>query len=277
MPEPLFPGAENLLNGHAAAFPMPTHKDLPETDGKPVENMYESPQGYLLTSIFKRHLDRKHPDGQYVTAADSGIYWMAAKQPLEGCKSPDWYYIPGVPRLLEGEFRRSYVMWKEHVPPAIVIEFVSGTGAEEHDVTPGWGKFWIYERRIQAEYYAIWDPKRNKLEVYQLEQGRYRCMKPDAKGRYNITSLDARIGVWEGSYLGDESRWLRAWDSRGRLLPSFEETASLEKQRAENEKQRAETEKQRAENEKQRAENEKQRADKLAAKLRELGVDPTSI
>ena len=40
------------------------------------------------------------------------------------------------------------------------------------------------------------------------------------------------------------------------------------------EKQRAEQEKQRAEQEKQRAEQEKHRAERLAAKLRDLGVDP---
>jgi multidrug resistance efflux pump len=43
------------------------------------------------------------------------------------------------------------------------------------------------------------------------------------------------------------------------------------------ERQRAETEKQRAETEKQRAETEKQRADALAAKLRELGIDPETL
>ena len=43
------------------------------------------------------------------------------------------------------------------------------------------------------------------------------------------------------------------------------------------EKQRAETEKQRAETEKQRAETEKQRAEKLAAKLREMGVNIEDI
>jgi hypothetical protein len=47
-----------------------------------------------------------------------------------------------------------------------------------------------------------------------------------------------------------------------------------ERQRAETERQRAETERQRAETERQRAETERQRAERLAAKLRELNINP---
>ncbi|MEM7659464.1 MAG: hypothetical protein AAF399_25320 [Bacteroidota bacterium] len=57
--------------------------------------------------------------------------------------------------------------------------------------------------------------------------------------------------------------------------------AEQARQRAEQEKQSAEEEKRRAEEEKRRTEqvleNEKQRAEKLAAKLRELGIDPQDI
>lgn len=42
-------------------------------------------------------------------------------------RSSDWFYVPGVlPSRLEGKLRHSYMMWKERVPPLIVIEFVSG-------------------------------------------------------------------------------------------------------------------------------------------------------
>ncbi|MCI0659675.1 MAG: hypothetical protein L0220_01240, partial [Acidobacteria bacterium] len=32
-----------------------------------------------------------HPDGNYFIGADTGIFWQIAKEPLEGCKAPDWY------------------------------------------------------------------------------------------------------------------------------------------------------------------------------------------
>ncbi len=55
------------------------------------------------------------------------------------------------------------------------------------------------------------------------------------------------------------------------------QVAGREKQRAEQAVQVAEQEKQRAKEEKRRAEQEKRRADRLAAKLRELGIDPTDV
>ncbi|MHC5830119.1 MAG: hypothetical protein ACYT04_82865, partial [Nostoc sp.] len=63
-------------------------------------------------------------------------------------------------------------------------------------------------------------------------------------------------------------------DREGNLLLWSSEQAEQERQRAEQESQRAQQERQRAEQERQRAEQERQRADILAAKLRELGVDP---
>jgi uncharacterized membrane protein len=64
--------------------------------------------------------------------------------------------------------------------------------------------------------------------------------------------------------------WLRWWDGAGNLLLWSSEQAEQERQRAEQEHQRAEQER-------QRAEQERQRAETLAAKLRELGVDPDQL
>ncbi len=87
---------------------MPTHLDLPHTDDKPVENTYQPKQSYLLTSSLTPHLSRLHPDGKFFIAADCGIYWVYKKKnPLEGCKAPDWYYVPNVPRMLDGAFSAS--------------------------------------------------------------------------------------------------------------------------------------------------------------------------
>jgi Uma2 family endonuclease len=244
------------------AVQRPAHLDLPETDGKPVENTYQPFQSALLTGVLTPVLDRLHPDGNYLAASDTGIYWRRTKDPLEGCRAPDWYYIANVPRLLDGEFRRSYVIWEEVISPFLVIEYVSGDGSEERDATPYAGKFWIYERAIKAEYYVIWDPFRVELEVYERVHGLYRRMTPNTDGRYRILGMGVEFGVWNGTYQGLPADWLRAWEN-GRLVPTPEELADVQTQRAEAEKQRAEA--------------EKQRAEKLAAKLRELGVDPDSV
>jgi hypothetical protein len=64
------------------------------------------------------------------------------------------------------------------------------------------------------------------------------------------------LGIWQGKVDNQTLPWLRWWDSNGDLLLTGEERADVEKQRAE---------------------LEKQRADRLAAKLREIGVDPQDI
>jgi len=179
-----------------------THKDLPERAGKPAENPYQPLQGALLTAVLNPVLERLHPDGNLLIGANTGLYWRQTKEPLEGCRAPDWFYVANVPRLLEGEFRKSYVMWDEVVSPLIVVECVSGDGSEERDQTPYRGKFWVYEQAIKAAYYAIWDPFRVRLDVFELVRLRYHPVPPTDAGRFRVPPMEVDLGVWEGSYQG---------------------------------------------------------------------------
>ena len=114
---------------------LPDHTQLPESDGTFVKNFQEHPQSILLTSSIRPVLEQLHPDGRYCIGQDSGIYWRSIDPPERGAEAPDWFYVPNVAPLLDGKYRRSYVMWKEIVAPLIAIEFVSGDGSEERDVT----------------------------------------------------------------------------------------------------------------------------------------------
>ncbi len=231
----------------------PDHTQLPETDGSFVQNFQEHPQNILLTDSIQPWLDRLHPDGQYLIGQDSGIYWdLAASlsdEPVRGAKAPDWFYVPGVSPLLEGQFRRSYVLWYERVAPLLLIEFVSGDGAEEHDHTPQSGKFWIYERAIQAVFYAIFDARREQIELYTLVDGAYTSVPANERGHYPVAPLNIELGIWKGTYRNMQAVWLRWWEAQGQLLPTSDE----------------------------RAEQERQRVERLAAMLRSMGVDPDSV
>jgi Uma2 family endonuclease len=202
------------------------------------------------------HLTHVYPDGQYIIGHDCGIYWRVTDPPLDGCKAPDWFLVPDVPPMLDGWFRRSYVLWQEIMTPLIVIEYVSGDGSEERDRTPYRGKFWVYERGIRAWYYAIFEARKDHLEVYELHGGRYQRLSPNERGHYPIVPLNVELGLWHGRIHDMEAPWVRWWDTAGHLLLTGGE---------------------RAEQEKQRAEQEKQRADRLAERMRELGLDPDSI
>ena len=253
---------------------LPDHTQLPETDGTFGKNFQEHPQSLLLTDSIRPVLDALYPDGHYAIGQDCGIYWRLTDPPERGAEAPDWFYVPNVPPLLQGKGRRSYVLWKEIVAPLIAIEFVSGDGSEEHDATSPFtgdgakaGKFWVYEQAIRIPFYAIYDVEKASVEVYELVANQYQRCQPNERGHFSIHPMGVELGIWQGAYLNQMLPWLRWWDSQGNLLPNGDERAELEKQRAELEKQRAELEK-------QRAELEKQRADRLAAKLREIGIDP---
>lgn len=132
--------------------PFPDHTQLPEEDGTFVKNFQEHPQSIILTDSLGLILQRLHPDGQYAIGQDCGIYWRETEPPEKGAEAPDWFYVPNVPPLVNGEIRRSYVLWREFMAPLIALEFASGDGSPERDRTPlsysgevsKPGKFWVY-------------------------------------------------------------------------------------------------------------------------------------
>lgn len=245
---------------------FPDHTQLPDSDGTFVKNFQEHPQSILLTDSLELTLQALHPDGQYAIGQDCGIYWRETEPPERGAEAPDWFYVPNVPPLLDGQYRRSYVLWREYAVPLIAIELASGDGAEERDETPlsrlpeggnqKPGKFWVYERIIRIPYYAIYVIQTQKLEVYNWVNTRYQRLEPNEFGRYPIDRMGVELGVWEGNYQNQHQHWLRWWDAAGNLLLSGSERARLADLRAKEEHQRAE---------------------RLAAYLRSQGIDPNLI
>nr|WP_313926675.1 Uma2 family endonuclease [Anabaena sp. FACHB-1237] len=295
-----------MADHYTPKFTLPDHTQLPDSDGNFVKNFQEHPQSIVLTSSIEPVLQKLHPDGNYCIGQDSGIYWRLVDPPEKGAEAPDWFYVPNVSPKLNGEYRRSYVLWKEFVAPLIAIEFVSGNGDEERDKTPPSdtekaGKFWVYEQAIRIPFYAIFEAKKALLEVYCLVQGHYERIQPNARGHFPIPPMGVELGLIED----DGIPWVRWWDEMGNLLLTGDERAIVEKQarleaeaiaeqanlakkqanlakqQAEIAKQQAEIAKQQAEIAKQQAEEiaqqERQQKEKLAAYLRSLGVNPDDI
>src|SRR5919202_6100413 len=230
---------------------FPDRTQLPDSDGTFVKNFQEHPQSILLTDSLETTLQTLHPDGQYAIGQDCGIYWRETDPPEKGAEAPDWFYVPNVPPLLNGDIRRSYVLWREFMAPMIALEFASGNGEEERDATPlsvstegqttKPGKFWVYERIIRIPYYGIYEIKNGKLEVYHLTDFSYQKLEPNERGHYPITPLSIELGLWQGTYQNQTQLWLRWWDERGNLLLIGDERAEQERQRAEQERQRAQS------------------------------------
>ncbi|MCU0541835.1 MAG: Uma2 family endonuclease [Oscillatoriaceae cyanobacterium Prado104] len=209
---------------------LPDHTQLPESDGTFVKNFQEHPQSILLTESIEPILRQLHPDGQYAIGQDSGIYWRLTDPPERGAEAPDWFYVPNVPPVLDGQMRRSYVMWQEIVAPLIVLEFVSGNGQEERDTTPYEGKFWVYEQAVRAPFYGIYEVTRSSIEVYHLVNGRYSLLPANDRGHYPIVPMGVELGIWQGRYKNADLPWLRWWDCQGNLLLAGEERADRAEQ-----------------------------------------------
>ncbi len=266
----------------AKSINLPDHKQLPESDGTFVKNFQEHPQSIVLTSSIAPVLEKLHPDGRYCIGQDSGIYWRMMEPPEKGAEAPDWFYVPNVSPLLDGEYRRSYVLWKESVAPLIAIEFVSGSGKEERDATPPSasekaGKFWVYEQAIRIPFYAIFDAWKDILEVYHLVDGRYAKMEPNDRGHFAIAPMAVELGLQQEIQQREMTTWLRWWDEDGNLLLTGDERAVQSDAIANQQRAIADQERAIADQERLIANQERQQKEKLEAYLRSLGINPDDL
>ena len=235
------------------------HTQLPDSDGTFVKNFQEHPQSLILTDSIGQILQQRHPDGQYAIGQDCGIYWRETEPAEQGAEAPDWFYVPNVPPNIDGQIRRSYVLWPEHIAPLIALEFASGNGDEERDslrdsfasrtplsrtdegVVTKPGKFWVYERVMRIPYYGIYQVNNGRLEVYRLIDGYYQLLELNQRGHFPIAPLGVELGLWQGSYQNQTMLWLRWWDEEGNLLLIGDERAELERLRGEQQRERAES------------------------------------
>ncbi|MEW6737028.1 MAG: Uma2 family endonuclease, partial [Acidobacteriota bacterium] len=139
-----------------------------------------------------------------------------------------------------------------------------------------------YER-MAVPYYVIFDPIKQiqpqVLTIYELHVGTYQ-VRVEAQ----LPTLHLGLTLWQGSFEHKHDTWLRWCDEHGQLILTGQERAQHERELTEQERQRAEQEhlraeqaELRAEQERLKTEQERQRVERLAAKLRELGIDPDQL
>jgi Uma2 family endonuclease len=227
---------------------------LISSDGVPMESGWHVKNMTLLIDQIDHHFADR--DDFYV-GGNMFIYFSEEQARNRDFRGPDFFYVSKTKRY---PLRKWWALWKENNrTPDVVIELASESTQDE-DRGP---KFRIYRDTLWVGNYFIYDPVTRKLDGWRLDRKKYVPIRAGTDGRLVSDELDLALGVWEGKYQGYVDHWLRFFDRSGTVLPTFEEGAEIEKQRADAEKTRADA----AE---QAATSERQRADALAAEVAHL-------
>lgn len=215
---------------------------LPEN---PVENLQRS----LLAAALTDALGAEWIKPQVLIASNLRIMVRVDGEVV--VKSPNWFYVPQAKPMKEGVIRISYTPDLEGAPVAVVMEFLSEKDYGELSVrsTPPYGKLYFYEEVLKVPTYVTYEPGEPSIEVRRLQNGKYKLEPPNEKGLFWIPELELFLGIWQGERLGQNINWLRWLDKSENLLLWNSEQAQQDRKRTE----------------------------RLAAKLRELGVDPDSL
>lgn len=170
-------------------------------------------------------------------------------------KAPDWFYVAAVQSGYgmgsgQGD-RRSYTPNLEGETPAVVMEFISETDGGEYSSKRSFplGKWFFYEQVLRVPIYIIFESSTGRLEAHRLCHERYELMTADSQGRYWLAEMGLFLGPWQGQKEGRQGYWLRWWNEAGVLLPWAVE----------------------------RLAEQQQQVERMAALLRQQGIDPGEI
>jgi Uma2 family endonuclease len=219
---------------------LPSSAELPDSDDTPVDNELQNLIPNLLEAILALAWSNRT---DWFFGVDMGIYYAPSTPPLV----PDGFLSLGVERFIGEEGRLSYVLWEEDgIVPIFALEVVSKTYGGEYEHKK------LDYAQLGVLYYAIYVPsrryrrKRESLEVYRLVDGDY-ILQPGSQ--VWIPEIGLAIGRERGVYLGRSREWLYWYDATGQKLPTPEELVQQERERSE----------------------------RLAQRLRNLGINPEEI
>jgi Uma2 family endonuclease len=214
----------------------PDLETLVTEDDTPVDNLLSEKQQRLLTNAL--YASWEGPEDGFMAMANVGLFYRPDAPPLvpDGLLS---LHVRTPEQGLKAKADRSYFLWIKGKPPEVVVEVVSNREGGEDTV-----KLATYAR-IGVMYYAIFDPfhclSDELLRIYVLREGRYARQV----GGW-LPDVGLGLTLWEGKVEDASATWLRWCDARGDVLLTGTE----------------------------RAEQEHARAERLAARLRQMGIEP---
>lgn len=206
----------------------------------------ESSQHYaqlaLLVSCLEWHW-RGRDD--FFIGANLTVYYSRQQLRQREFRGPDFFLVRDTPRRP----RTSWVVWEEDGRyPDLIIELLSESTARVDRTV----KKTLYQDRFRTPEYFWFSPVTLEFEGFQLINREYGTIEPNEQGWRWSQVLGLFLGV------GDQA--LRFYTAEGERLPTPEEAAERARQ------EQAMTQ--------QQLEQERQRAQRLAERLRALGIDP---
>jgi Uma2 family endonuclease len=222
---------------------LPSSEELPDSDDTPVDHELQTIVPTLLRVILNwlwgDRLD-------WFFGVNMGVYHTTGKNPRVAIV-PDGFLSLGVERLKNGKLRPSYVVWEENnIVPILVLEVVSKTYGGEYDE-----KMTDYAK-LGVLYYVIYNPdywrrdRHDPFEVYRLVDGVYQRQTGEPVW---MPEIGLGIGREIGTYDRCQREWLYWYNSDSARFPTPDEVAQQEQQRTQ----------------------------RLAERLREMGIDPEEL
>jgi Uma2 family endonuclease len=233
----------------------------------------------------------------YYASGNLTIYYNEEQLKKRDFCGPDFFVVLDT----EKRPRKSWVVWGEQGKyPNVIVEILSDSTANI-DRTK---KKILYQNTFRTPNYFWFDPNTLELQGFRLIEGQYQAISANEQGYLWSEEL--------GLYLGIFDRKLRYFTVDGQLVPTPQEAelqqrqakeqillekeqerqakeqALLEKEQERQAKEQALLEKEQILSEKEQErqakeqallekEQERQAKEKLAAKLRELGINPQTI
>lgn len=227
-------------------------------DDVPLDNFQTEKQQRLLVEPLYSSWQRDQP---FIAAANVGIFSSDAEEGM----APDVFLSLGVAMPVDWSQKqnRSYLVWRFGKFPEVAIEIVSNRKGNElvrkEPEKPCKKEAYA---RMGIAYYAVFDPLQQIQEAGQMNGQPLKVFELQGKHYVELSQPfwmeDAGLGLtlWEGEFEGVSSQWLRWCDRDGQLVPTGAEGREMERQEREMERQRAE---------------------RLADRLREMGINPDEV
>ena len=229
------------------------------SDEPPLESDLHLQQITILIGCLERLWQQRT---NYYASGNLTIYYNEEQLKKRDFCGPDFFVVLDT----EKHPRKSWVVWGEGGKyPNVIVEILSDSTANIDRNK----KKNLYQNTFRTPNYFWFDPESLELQGFRLIAGQYQAIAANENGYLWSEQLELYLGIFD--------RKLRYFTVDGQLVPTPQE-AELEQRQA---KEQIFLEKEQERKAKEQAILEKEQAilerERLAQKLRELGIDPETI